>query len=117
MARPRVPRRLQYLAMAFMLAGAGAATATAPPASCVQVNQAGTAMSRVVISALARRVQAKLWKAYGIKPSQVRVTDCDGVITLEGTVANGVISDQAEDAASRVAGVKEIDNRLQVRRP
>ncbi|TAM11402.1 MAG: BON domain-containing protein [Nevskiaceae bacterium] len=117
MARSEFPIYFRCLIASSMLMGAGAVAAAAPPASCVQVNQAGTAMSRVALSALAKRVQAKLLEAYGIKPSQVRVTDCDGVITLEGTVASGVISDQAKDAASRVPGVKEINDRLQVSKP
>lgn len=117
MARSGFPFYLQCLTLSSLLMGAGVVAAAAPPASCVQVNQAGTAMSRVALSALAKRVQAKLLEAYGIKPSQVRVSDCNGVITLEGTVANSVISDQAKDAASRVPDVKEVDNRLQVSKP
>lgn len=66
-------------------------------------------------SGLAAQVSAKLAQMYGLKAPAVRVSVVDGVVTLRGEVASDVVIDQAEDAASRVTGVAEVNNQLRVR--
>jgi len=52
-----------------------------------------------------------------VDDSQIRVTACDGVVTLTGTVATFAEKDAAEKAASRVSGVKAVVEQLKVYYP
>jgi osmotically-inducible protein OsmY len=62
--------------------------------------------------ALAARVRAAIAGNPNLHALPIRVAAIDGVIRLSGTVPNGVQVDIAEDVASRVAGVKEVNNLL-----
>lgn len=94
-------------AMAANPAASDAAAATPPAAADV-------AVPTPVVSdaALTAQVKSALRKAPGVGGLAIHVTTVDGVVKLTGSVPTSVQVDQAEDAVSRVPGVKEVDNRL-----
>lgn len=86
--------------------------AAAPPAASVALAPS-PALSDAAITA---QVKAALKRAPGVGGLAIHVTTVDGVVKLTGSVPTSVQVDQAEDAVSRVAGVKEVDNRLRAAR-
>jgi hyperosmotically inducible periplasmic protein len=65
--------------------------------------------------AITDQVRATLGKTPGLGGLDIHVRTIGGVVRLTGTVPSGVQVDQAESAASKVPGVKEINNELDPR--
>lgn len=66
-------------------------------------------------AALAAKVEHALASKYRLQSADIHVHVDQGVVRLTGTVASGLIVDQAEDAVSDVPGVAEVNNQLKVR--
>lgn len=62
-------------------------------------------------------VQDRFLEDPHLNPSDVDVTIHDGVVTLTGTVSDRAQKRRAEDLADAVSGVKDVDNRLTIRKP
>ncbi len=60
------------------------------------------------------KVKAAIFAEPGLKTLQISVDTMKGVVTLSGSVHSLDNSDKAKALAQAVAGVKEVDNRLQV---
>lgn len=61
------------------------------------------------------RVKAALMDAKDVKSLQINVETRDGVTQLAGFVTSAAMKDRAGEVASRVAGVKRVDNVLVVK--
>ena len=66
---------------------------------------------------LAEAVRDALDHATGAKTTSVHSTVCNGVVTLSGEVETATDAEDAVDAARSVAGVRRVENRLEVRTP
>jgi osmotically-inducible protein OsmY len=58
------------------------------------------------------QIQAKYFLDPDIKIRTINVSTINGVVTLTGQVANAQERERASEIASRVAGVRNVDNRL-----
>lgn len=89
----------------------GASQAKARDSSTDNTSHAAPANSD---AALAAAVRKSVMSRYNFKPEAVgiHIHVVNGVVNLSGRVPSSVRADQAQDAASRVPGVKAIDNRL-----
>ena len=65
-------------------------------------------------AAITTKVKAAIFAEPGLKTLQISVDTVKGVVTLSGSVNSLANSDKAKALAQAVAGVKEVDNRLQV---
>jgi osmotically-inducible protein OsmY len=65
---------------------------------------------------LEQSVKEELKKEPGLEESQIRVTEDDGVVTLQGYVDGYASSELAGHAVFRVAGVRALINQLAIRR-
>ncbi len=63
-------------------------------------------------AAMTAQVKAKLATAGDLKSSDISVSTANGVVTLEGTVANADAKARAEQVANSVDGVRSIRNNL-----
>jgi hypothetical protein len=88
-------------------------------AVCTLARQGAYRDARSTQSALANRLlEAEINSALteeigiGMAPSGVRVSATDGRVTLSATSSNGNLRARAERVAARIAGVREIDNRI-----
>jgi osmotically-inducible protein OsmY len=61
---------------------------------------------------IARTVQADLETSGHVDATAIRVTVTDGLVVLEGRVADATARDIAGRLAAMVAGVRDVDNRL-----
>jgi osmotically-inducible protein OsmY len=66
---------------------------------------------------LAEAVRDALDRATGAKTASVHSTVCNGIVTLTGDVETPNDAEDAADAARSVAGVRRVENRLEVRTP
>jgi hyperosmotically inducible periplasmic protein len=73
---------------------------------------AGAALADPGDQALTAQVKSAIGKTPGLEGLPIHVTTVGGVVRLTGSVPGGVQVDKAQDAASRVHGVKEINNQL-----
>lgn len=77
-----------------------------------QSDKAGAAINDTEITA---KIKAAIFAERGLKTLQIGVDTVQGVATLTGSVDSQQNSDRAKALAGAVAGVKEVDNRLQVK--
>jgi hyperosmotically inducible periplasmic protein len=63
---------------------------------------------------LAARVKRALEGEAKIQAAAIDVTAADGKVTLWGTAATGAERKRAESVASKVAGVRSVDNQIKV---
>ena len=63
-------------------------------------------------AALAALVKSVLVAEPGLKASAIQVEAADGVVTLHGTTESGGDRDKALQVASRVTGVKAVEDKL-----
>jgi hypothetical protein len=63
---------------------------------------------------LAARVKRALEGEAKIQAAAIDVTAADGKVTLWGTAANAAERKRAESVASKVAGVRSVDNQIKV---
>jgi hypothetical protein len=75
---------------------------------------AGSAHANPSDAAVTAKVKSNIDRLLG--PLPISVSTVGGVVHLRGDVPGGVRVDQAQDVASRVSGVKEVDNELQAER-
>lgn len=75
-----------------------------------QSNKAGVEMDDAGITS---KIKAAIFAEPGLKSLQISVDTVKGVVTLTGSVDSAASSDRAKALASAVAGVKDVDNRLQ----
>lgn len=77
-----------------------------------QSAKAGVAMDDTEITS---KVKTAIFSEPGLKSLQISVDTVKGVVTLTGSADSLSSSDRVKALASAVAGVKEVDNRLQVK--
>lgn len=77
-----------------------------------QTAKAGVAIDDAEITS---KVKAAIFAEPGIKTLQISVATVKGVVTLSGSVDSQSISNRAKELASAVAGVNDVENRLQVK--
>jgi hyperosmotically inducible periplasmic protein len=74
--------------------------------------KAGVAIDDTEITA---KVKAAIFAEPGIKTLQISVDTVKGVVTLSGSVDSQSIRNRANELASAVTGVKDVENRLVVK--
>lgn len=77
-----------------------------------QREKAGAAINDAEITA---KVKAAIFAESGLKSLQISVDTVKGVVTLSGMVDSQESSDKAKALASGVAGVRDVENRLEVK--
>lgn len=77
-----------------------------------QGEKAGVAIDDAEITA---KVKAAIFAEPGLKTLQISVDTIKGVVTLSGSVDSQPNSDRAKALAGAVAGVKEVENRLELK--
>lgn len=63
-------------------------------------------------AAVTAQVKSAIGRTPGLTGLPIHISTVGGVVRLTGTVPGGVQVDQAQDVASRVAGVREVNNEL-----
>jgi hypothetical protein len=63
-------------------------------------------------AAVTAKVKSAIDRAPGLSGLPIRVSTVGGVVRLSGDVPGGIQVDEAQDVASRVPGVREINNQL-----
>ncbi|SEP70943.1 hyperosmotically inducible protein [Solimonas aquatica] len=101
-------RTLIAASLALGLNAAAQAGDTAPPEP--HSDSVGAAITDTAITA---NVKAKLLGVEGLKHSNISVTTTNGVVTLSGTASSAKAKATAEQIASRINGVKSVDDQLQ----
>jgi hyperosmotically inducible protein len=66
-------------------------------------------------AAITAKVKAAIFAEAGLKVLQINVDTAEGVVTLSGSVDTQQNSDKAKEIAGAVAGVKEVENKLEVK--
>jgi len=79
-----------------------------------QGENAGVAIDDAEITA---KVKAAIFAEPGLKTLQISVDTVKGVVTLSGSVDTQSNSDRAKGLAGAVSGVKEVENRLELKSP
>jgi hyperosmotically inducible protein len=108
------------VAMVGASALANAQTVSSGSGAVATAASSGTASKKQMRKedrALARSVKNALRKVKGIDVANVRVISRDGVVSIIGNVREQAQIDAATAAASKVAGVKRLDNQLAVGDP
>ena len=77
-----------------------------------QSMKAGAVIDDVEITA---KIKAAIFAEPGLKTLQISVDTIKGVVTLSGSVDSLPNSNMAKSLASAVSGVKEVDNRLELK--
>ena len=77
-----------------------------------QREKAGAAIDDAEITT---KVKAAIFAESGLKSLQISVNTVNGVVTLSGSVDSMSNSDKVKTLASAVAGVKDVENRLEVK--
>ena len=77
-----------------------------------QSEKAGVVIDDAEITA---KVKAAIFAEPGLKTLQISVDTVKGVVTLSGSVNSQSSSDMAKALASAVAGVKGVENRLELK--
>ncbi|AQH02527.1 transporter [Burkholderia sp. KK1] len=94
---------------------------TIPQASAADSSSDSTAASKKTVRtenrALSHSVRQSLTKVPGLDSSHINVLARGGTITLAGYAPDQSQIDSAQTAASKVAGVQRVDNRLTVLEP
>jgi len=118
------PLRIAHLAGAFALASAlacatdqASAQSSAPASAAAPVSAPAPVSARAQRAAnrkLAHRVESALGRTRGLNPARLIVTARDGHITLSGSVTYGEQIPLAVNAAGKVDGVIDVDNRIRV---
>ena len=76
------------------------------------IDQAGAAVDDAAITA---KVKAAIVAEPGLKSMQINVDTDKGVVTLSGSVDSVLNSEKAKTLADAVAGVKAVENRLELK--
>lgn len=77
-----------------------------------KANEAGQAIDDATITT---KIKAAIISEPSLKVLQINVDTVNGMVTLTGTVDSVQSSDRAKEIAGAVAGVKSVDNRLEVK--
>lgn len=101
---PTLAKILSTTALAFSIPGAAIGADAGPPAL------GGTALD----AAINGRVAAALMSDPGLEGARIVVDTEDGVVRLEGTVAQRGETGRALELAAGVEGVRRVDNYLAV---
>lgn len=84
-----------------------------PPGAERQIERAGAVMDDLTVSA---KVKAALIREPDLPALSINVDTTENVVTLSGTVQSQEVSARAERAARAVEGVKQVRNKLAVKR-
>lgn len=68
-------------------------------------------------AAITTKIKTAIAAEPGLKVLEIKVDTVGGVVTLTGSVDSQASSDRAQQVASGVSGVKQVENRLTVKAP
>jgi osmotically-inducible protein OsmY len=77
--------------------------------------QSAKAGGDIADAEITSKIKAAIFAEPGLKTLQISVDTVNGVVTLSGSVDSLASSNLVKGLASAVAGVKEVDNRLQIK--
>lgn len=95
--------------LALCVAGSVPAVMAADSTPTAHSDNVGAAISDTDITA---KIKYKMAGKKDLKGSDIHVTTTNGVVTLTGTAANEEASEEAENVAKSVEGVKHVDNSI-----
>lgn len=109
--------KLNGMILALLLAAPGSAGAASPPPSAIAALLARPDVAPLLSDdeLLADTVASKLFLDHFLSPESVQVSAKDGVIRLEGSVADLREADLAKRMAEGVRGVRRVDGKLKLR--
>lgn len=92
--------------------GVGATACSKSPDYSSQDARSGSATEAMSDTAITTQVKAKLATESSIRSSDIRVNTANGVVTLEGSVADAAAKSSVERIVKTVTGVTSVHNRL-----
>ena len=115
-----IHRALGSAVAGALFLGASAIAAHRPPNDANWKNSIAShsakARARIPDAELAGKVRSALYATFGVGANEVAVAAQDGFISLYGEVRSDAVRIRAERIASRVPGVRAVDNKLEIDR-